>query len=161
VENIYKAIFLDVDAVLNSARFCESKGLVADRQCVKYLKQIIERTNALVVMSSGWRLWFDDDMQPEQGEALQLYNILIENDIELYDKTPDFSTEEIRTKRTFSHVKAKEILAWLEQNKDIEQYVVLDDLELKNEEINAHLVQTNAEIGLTQMDVERAVEMLN
>jgi hypothetical protein len=34
-------------------------------------------------MSSGWRLWFDDDMKPVTGDALYFYNMLCEFGIDI------------------------------------------------------------------------------
>ncbi|MDU1348759.1 HAD domain-containing protein [Clostridium butanoliproducens] len=156
-----KVIFLDVDGVLNSEEFLENnQDEVIDRNNVTVLKNIIDKTGAVIVMSSGWRLWFDEDMMPNDGYSQYLYDILSEFDIKLFDKTPDFSTEEIRTRKTFSHVKAKEIIAWLSEHKTVGKYIVLDDLDLKNEEINSHLVRTNAMVGITEEDGKCAIQYL-
>lgn len=122
---------------------------------------MIDKTGAVIVMSSGWRLWFDDNMMPEDGYSQCLYDILCEFDIKLFGKTPDFSTNEIRTKKTFSHVKAKEITAWLSEHKNFDKYVLLDDLLLKSEEINSHLIRINAQVGITEDDAKRAIIMIN
>jgi len=157
-----KVIFLDIDGVLNSEEFLKNnQDEVIDRNNVNVLKNIIDKTGEVIVMSSGWRLWFDEDMMPKDGYSQYLYDILREFDIKLFDKTPDFSTEEIRTRKTFSHVKAKEIIAWLSEHKTVDKYVVLDDLDLKNEEINSHLIRTNAMVGITEEDGKRAIHMLN
>ena len=113
--------------------------MMIDRQGVGLIKKLIEQTGAVIVKSSGWRFWFNDNMEPKTGDAQYLYNILVEFEIEFYDKTSDFRTEEIRIKRTYDHVKAKEISAWLKEKKNIESFIVLDDLDLKDEEINSHL----------------------
>ena len=63
--------------------------------------------------------------------------------------------------KTFSHVKAKEITAWLNEHKIVEKYVVIDDLDLKNEEINAHLIRTNGQVGITEDDAICVIDMLN
>lgn len=157
-----KVIFLDIDGVLNSEEFLKNnQDEIIDRDAVNILKNIIDKTGASIVMSSGWRLWFDEDMIPNDGYSQYLYDILSEFDIKLFDKTPDFSTEEIRTRKTFSHVKAKEIIAWLSEHKTVDKYVVLDDLDLKNEEINSHLVRTNAMIGITEEDGKCVIDMIN
>lgn len=127
-----KVIFLDIDGVLNSDEFLKNNpGKAIDRKCVGILKNIIDKTEAVIILSSGWRLWFDDNMSPQDGYSDCLYKILCEYNIKLFGKTPDFSTEEIRTRKTFSHVKAKEITAWLNAHEVIEKYVVIDDLDLK------------------------------
>lgn len=157
-----KVIFLDIDGVLNSEKFLENnKNQPIDRNSVGILKNIIDKTGAVIVMSSGWRLWFDDNMLPHDGYSQCLYEILCEFNIKLFGKTPDFSTEEIRTRKTFSHVKAKEIIAWLNEHKFVDKYVVIDDLDLKNEEINAHLVKINGQVGITEADARRVIDMIN
>jgi hypothetical protein len=157
-----KVIFLDIDGVLNSEEFLKNnQSEMIDRNNVSILKSVIDKTGAVIVMSSGWRLWFDDNMMPRDGYSQCLHDILYEFDIKLFDKTPDFSTEEIRTKKTFSKVKAKEIIAWLSDHETVDKYVVLDDLNLQNEEINSHLVRTNAQVGITEDDAKRVIDMIN
>ncbi|WP_234121880.1 HAD domain-containing protein [Clostridium hydrogenum] len=157
-----KVIFLDIDGVLNSEGFLNNNPNQAiDRKGVGILKNIVDKTGAVIVMSSGWRLWFDDNMLPQDGYSQCLYEILCEFNIKLFGKTPDFSTEEIRTRKTFSHVKAKEITAWLNDHEVVEKYVVIDDLDLKNEEINAHLVKINGQVGITEEDARCVIDMIN
>lgn len=157
-----KVIFLDIDGVLNSQNFLQNnKTEPIDRRNVSVLKNVIDKTGAVIVMSSAWRLWFDDNMMPTKGYSQCLYDILSEFGIKLFAKTPDFSTEEIRAKKTFSHVKAKEILAWLSENQRIDKYAVIDDLDLINEEVNAHLVRTNGQVGITEEDAVRVIKMIS
>ncbi len=157
-----KVIFLDIDGVLNTEESWDNnENEIIDRNNVKIFKSVIDQTGAVVVMSSGWRLWFDENMMPEDGYSQYLYDILCEFNIKLFGKTPDFSTAEIRTRKTFSHVKAKEIIAWLNEHETVDKYIVLDDLDLKNEEINSHLVRTNPQFGITEDDAQRIIEMLN
>ena len=157
-----KVIFLDIDGVLNSEEFFKSNpNQVIDKNSMGILKNIVNKTGAAIVMSSGWRLWFDDSMMPHDGYSQYLYDVLCEFDIKLLGKTPDFSTEEIRTRKTFSHVKAKEITAWLNEHKIVDKYVVVDDLDLKNEEINSHLVRINGQVGITKDDARRIIDMIN
>lgn len=157
-----KVIFLDIDGVLNSQMLIDrNENEMIDKYAVKLLKNLIDKTGAVVVLSSGWRLWFDENMVTDDVEAQYMYDVLFEFGIDIYGKTPDFSTDEIRTKRTFGEVKAKEIIAWLEEHYDVEKYVVLDDLDLKNDQINANLVQTDGKVGLTKEDVKLAIRILN
>jgi len=156
-----KVIFLDIDGVLNSEPFLSNNAELFDRNNISKLKNALDITNAVIVMSSGWRLLFNESMLPESGDSQYLYNILNEFGIELFGKTPDFSTEEIRTNKTFSHVKAAEILAWLDAHDQVEKFVVLDDLDLNNEVIHAHQVRTNPQLGLTEGDISQIVRMLS
>ncbi|WP_297421829.1 HAD domain-containing protein [Clostridium sp.] len=158
-----KVIFLDIDGVLNSEKFLRNNpGQAIDKNSVSILKNIVDKTGAIIVMSSGWRLWFDDNMMPQDGYSQCLYDILCEFHIKLFGKTPDFSTEEIRTRKTFSNVKATEINAWLNAHEIVvDKYVVIDDLDLKNEEINAHLVRINGQVGITENDAVRIIDIIN
>ncbi len=169
-----KVIFLDVDGVLNSSVFLEVnkpeyrgsrqvvrlEGVIIDRKNVAVLKEIIEKTGAAIVLSSGWKFRFDEEMKPQTEEAGILYSILDEYGIRLYGKTPDFSTEEIRRELKFSKVKAKEIKAWMGMHKDIDSFIVLDDLDLNDEEINSRLIRINSVTGFTEHDVASAILML-
>jgi len=157
-----KVIFLDIDGVLNSQMLIEkNENEKIDIAAVKLLKNLVDKSGAVVVMSSGWKLWFDENMVTDDAEAKYLYDILFQYGIDIYGKTPDFSTDEIRTKRTFAEVKAMEIIAWLEKHCDVDKYVILDDLNLKNDQINANLVQTDGRVGITEEDIMRAMEILN
>lgn len=157
-----KVIFLDVDGVLNSEEFLKNNpNRFIDRKCVSILKDIIDKTGAVIVLSSGWRLWFSDNLMPVDGHSQCLYYLLNSFNIKLYSKTPDFSTDEIRARKTFSYVKAKEILAWINDNDNVEKYVVIDDLDLINEQVNKNLIRTNGKIGITKEDAKRAIMLLS
>lgn len=139
-----KVIFLDIDGVLNSDFWIKNhkkeirEGILIDEDKVKLLKQIILKTNAVVVLHSGWRFWFDNNLKSIRKESKNLLDILEKYDIEIYDITPDFSTEEVKWTKKFSLVKAKEILYWLKEHKGVEKWLVIDDLNLHNEKIRKH-----------------------
>lgn len=108
-----KVIFLDVDGVLNSNRRCFeiSEGEYLDEEKVKLLSKIILETGAAVVLHSGWRFWFNEALEPMRKEASDFSSLFGKYGIRLYDKTPDFSTDQIRKTKKFSLVKADEILS--------------------------------------------------
>jgi histidinol phosphatase-like enzyme len=73
-----KVIFLDIDGVLNSEEFLKkNKNEAIDRNNVSILKKIIDKTGAFIVMSSAWRLWFDDKMMPKEGYSQCLHDIFM------------------------------------------------------------------------------------
>ena len=158
-------IFLDVDGVLNS-KFWDnehhreiSNGKYIDPEAVKLLGSLVKRTNAKIILHSGWRFWFDETMKPLRPEAEFFANAMKKVEITIAGVTPDLTTEEIRKTKKFSLVKADEILLWLKENPS-DNWVVLDDLELHNSEITKHQVKTDAEVGLTTKDVEKATAIL-
>ena len=162
-----RVIFLDIDGVLNSTFWNEenqkelSDGKLVDETKVKLLAEIVKKTNAMIVLHSGWRFWFDDLLNPIRDEAKYFVSILEHNGLKVYDKTPDLTTEEIRRTKKFSLVKAQEILMWIGQHKDIETYIMIDDLDLNNDVIQKSLIRTDSTNGLSEENVLDAIECLN
>ena len=161
-----KVIFLDIDGVLNSNFWNEdhqreiSDGKYIDIEKVKLLSELVKKSGASIILHSGWRFWFDEDAQPTRSEAKYLTELLKSEGMIVAGMTPDLTTEEIRKAKRFSAVKADEILTWLKDHPETENWVVLDDLELNNEKIASFQVMTDAEQGLTEEDVERALKIL-
>lgn len=157
-----KVIFLDVDGVLNSnQRRFEIGGESLEEEKVKLLSVIVRRTGAAVVLHSGWRFQFNEKMLPLTREAEELRSLLAKYGVEIRDKTPDFSTQEIRKTKKFSLVKADEILYWLKNHSSVENYLVLDDLDLHNEQLAMRQIRTDSADGLSEKDVSLAVQMLS
>lgn len=162
-----KVVFLDIDGVLNSNYWNGShqieisNGEYIDEKKVKLFAQIIEKTGAVIVIHSGWRFWFDDKLKPTRKGASNLVGMLRKYNLALYDKTPDFTTEEIRRTRKFSLVKANEIFAWLVSHTEVTNYLVIDDLDLHNDELRKYQIRTDSTVGLTELDVENSIRILN
>ncbi|MBR6309360.1 MAG: hypothetical protein IKR39_12220 [Lachnospiraceae bacterium] len=161
-----RVIFLDIDGVLNS-RFWEdehqveiSDGKYVDIEAVKLFSQLVKETDATVILHSGWRFWFDETMNPTRSEAKYFADAMAREGVEIVGVTPDLTTEEIRRTRKFSLVKADEILCWLQDHRECGNWVVLDDLDLHNSEIEAHQVRPNNDVGITKEDVEKAKLLL-
>ncbi len=164
---MHKIIFLDIDGVLNSKFWDEnhqkemSDGTLIDEDKVKLLSEIVKRTEASIVLHSGWRFWFDKNIQPLREESQRLMEMFKRHQIAISDVTPDFTTEEIRRTKMFGLVKAQEILAWIHEHPEVEKWIVLEDLYLLNEEVHTHQITTDSKVGLTQADVDLAIEMLS
>ena len=161
-----RIIFLDIDGVLNSNFWNDSHqreisdGTLVDAEKVKLLSMLVKRTNAKIILHSGWKYWFDQDLRPLCLEAENLAMLFKREELLIGDITPDHSTEEIRRNKRFSLIKASEILAWLEEHEDVDNWVVIDDLDLHSEEIEKHQVKTDPSIGLTIDDVYKAEKIL-
>ncbi|MCH5271555.1 MAG: hypothetical protein J1E83_12535 [Lachnospiraceae bacterium] len=161
-----RVIFLDIDGVLNSNFWNDSHqreisdGTLIDVEKVKLLSRLVKSTNAKIVLHSGWKHWFDQDLKPLRLEAEKLRMMFEREGLLLEDITPDHSTEEIRRSKKFSLVKAGEILAWLAEHGDVDSWIVMDDLDLHNTEIEMHQVKTDPSVGLTVDDVHKAEKML-
>lgn len=161
-----KVVFLDIDGVLNSNFWNESHqreisdGTLIDESKIKLLCKLVKRTDAGIILHSGWKYWFGSDLKPLRKEAESLRILLEKEGLTIAGVTPDHATEEIKKTKKFSLVKADEILTWLKQHEKIDRWVVLDDLDLHNAEIAKHQIKTDQTIGLTMEDVEKAEMIL-
>lgn len=159
-------IFLDIDGVLNSNFYSDglqkeiSNGTSLDEDKIKLLAHLVKKTDAKIILHSGWRLWFASALIPLRPEAKNLVNLLKKERLHLDGLTPDLTTEKIRKTKKFSLVKAEEILLWLSLHNDVKEWVVLDDLDLHNVQIEQHQVKPDQSVGLTPADVEKAVKIL-
>lgn len=159
-------IFLDIDGVLNSNFWNEnhqkeiSDGTLIDAEKIGLLASLVHKTDAEIILHSGWRFWFDSQLKPLRREAERLVEMLAKEGLEIAGTTPDLTTEEIRKTKKFSLVKAEEILTWLKSHRDVRGWVVLDDLDLHNALIERHQVKTNPMAGLTPEETVMAEEIL-
>ena len=163
---MYNVVFLDIDGVLNSNFWCEnnqieiSNGTLIDKDKVKLLSSLIKTTNAKIILHSGWRFWFDSNFKPLRIEAEKLVEIFKGEGLTIAGVTPDLTTEEIRITKKFSLVKAEEILLWISEHKDVPNWVVIDDLDLHNSEIEKHQIKTDQTAGLSVEDLKNAEGIL-
>lgn len=119
----YKIIFLDIDGVLNDYNFISrnyelisGQQLFIDLEKVKILKEIIERTDAKIVLSSSWRNDFGDDLTPLSNGAEQILSTFQIYNLHIWDKTEDGCRKD------------QSINQWLSKHKDIvEKFVEIDD----------------------------------
>ncbi len=141
-----KVIFVDVDGVLNSDDFIDSvKGKQdIDIKTVLLLKRAIEETGAKIVMDTSFRY---------TQSFLKVQEMLLQNGI-MFDKTPFIDNE-----------RGKEIKQYLSKHKDIEDYILLDDVVFPDfdDELLSHLIKmddTNTRgigKGLQEKDVEEII----
>lgn len=141
-----KVIFCDVDGVLNSDDFIDSvKGKQdIDIKTVLLLKRAIEETGAKIVMDTSFRY---------TQSFLKVQEMLLQNGI-MFDKTPFIDNE-----------RGKEIKQYLSKHKDIEDYILLDDVVFPDfdDELLSHLIKmddTNTRgigKGLQEKDVEEII----
>ncbi len=165
--DLKSVLFLDIDGVLNSKKWekdhirqLQEKKQI-DPEAVKKLAKIVKSTGAIIILHSGWRFWFDQSMNPIREESQYLVNLFHKQKLKMKGVTPDLTTKEIRRTKKFSLVKADEILLWLKNHPNYQKWLVLDDLELHNNEVEKHQIRTDSRIGISEEDVEKAINLLN
>lgn len=146
-----KILFLDVDGVLNSAKWFRNPrsneddylGLRSiDPACVSRLKKILSFTGAKVVLSSTWRL------EESFVKTLEDAGIPIEG----------------RTPYIRSNHRGEEIAAWLTGRDGIScDYIVIDDDDDAgdHELTRDYFIQTTFATGLQDSHVQAAIRLLN
>lgn len=150
-----KVIFLDIDGVLNSDEYFDKiEGLniegiekQIDVEKIKLLKRAVEETGSNVVLSSSWRY---------TRNAQYLKQLLLQYGI-LADSTPFMKNK-----------RGEEIKGWLEEHKDTEDFVILDDeiFDSYDEELMKKLIKVSNGNGrsfgegLQNKDVEEIIEKL-
>lgn len=144
-----KVIFLDVDGVLNSQLQFDRNAPISTI-AVSHLKEIVDATNAKIVLSSTWRIGWNREGENRYKEIL--VKTLADFGLEIMDITP------IRNDRE----RGLEINDWM-SCKDIESYVILDDDDSKDitpYHPNNH-VQTFGFYGLCRKHVKQSIKILN
>lgn len=177
-----RAIFLDIDGVLNSEAFlrrlearhralghegptrpkrdttCDCFKLYhqIDRDAVARLNRLVAETEAKLVISSSWRKLFD----PPELEAILVEHGLV---AEIFGSTPE-GHDEPEMLEVFGPLarifRGHEIDFWLRKHPEVDRFVILDD----GSDMAMHknrLVQTDCEEGLLDEHVELAIRVMS
>jgi hypothetical protein len=152
-----KTIFLDVDGVLN----CDETddvifGYMGIEYCaVKMLREIVEETDAQIVLCSSWKEdWYKDEKDKQDRLANYLDKRLAEEGLTIVDKTVD---------KVWN--RGEGIINYLKEHPEITTWIILDDEIYDDYEETGclqHLVQTAwYDGGLKEVHVAKAIEKLN
>lgn len=148
-----KVVFLDFDGVLNSRGYlsaCGEVGVVINPANMEILKEIIEKTNARIVLTTSWREHWSRQAAERDNVGEEIHAVFHKYNLEIYDKTP-----------TLPGRREGEIQHWLETHPETEQFVILDDQLLSGEFLKGHFIKTSDYFGgLNQEDGRKAVEIL-
>jgi hypothetical protein len=130
-----KAIFLDIDGVLNSDETPNDRKFpyIVDDRLLARFSELVQVTGATVVLSSTWRV------DPVGLLAAQYYKLPFD------DVCPDMP----------GAPRCEELLSWLRAHPEITRYVVLDDDDDCLDELP--LFQPSPKTGLTP-DVAKGIE---
>ena len=140
-----KIIFLDIDGVLATEEsskmlWHEEFAYPFDTACVAIFNRILENTSAEIVLTSDWRIGFDNDLNAL--DLLFKHNKVNKSPIDL---TPDFGKN-----------RNKEILSYVNKfSNKISSFVILDDIGLKVHSLR--FIRTNITEALKQTGIEEKV----
>lgn len=175
-----KVLFLDIDGVLNSQnwfgymQYCikndmynrvmnfvetpdeytEYKLTMLDDRAIANLNRIVDETGCKIVLSSSWRCLWNPAENNKILEALKLKGFKYD----FYGMTPRIPQKD------FGQERGIEIQTWIDkelENNEIESYLILDDdNDMLPEQMN-NFILVNNQYGLSDIDVFKAIEILN
>jgi hypothetical protein len=171
-----KVIFLDIDGVLNY-----HGSQIIDATCLSNLKNIVENTNAKIILISTWKQFFDEEIFSELSEkdkeSFLHHRKLLTDSFEIFDIVEDYfadkdtnvvsevSLGDLVGMDTDDHDawRSIEIARWLNKNKDVESFVILDDFNCQYDKYYpTNWIQTwYFGKALRKEDAEKAIEILN
>ena len=135
-----KVVFLDIDGVLNSK---STDMRVLDCKTVTLLRQIVEKHQAVIVITSVWRKF----NWPER--ILRAFSQAGWENPPIIDKTPVLFT-----------IRGEEIKSWLSQNQ-VESFVIIDDdSDMLSEQLK-NFVRCNTRFGLTKKQIKIVDKILS
>lgn len=156
-EKSLKAIFLDVDGVLNDAHTPDRApgGFIGiDDGMVTQLKRIIDHTQAVVILTSTWKSEWEKNREESTVDGKYLEDCLLKHEISILDKTTDHISN-----------RGEGISNYLKDHPEIDNWVVLDDdifYDYEKYGIMPHLVKTSFGYGgLSQAFANEAIYRLN
>ena len=153
-----KVIFLDIDGVLNSFWFFEGRDMLGDprhgdpewwaeaidAQAVQHLNELVLRSGSAVVVSSAWRQSCSPRFLQSVLTSVGFIGLV-------HSSTP---VAPVLTR-------GQEIARWLSSHPEVTEYVILDDEPIGHPGLVGRLIRTDAEVGLTPGDVEKAITLLD
>ncbi len=156
-----KLIFLDVDGVLNrvlTKAQAPSGCTGIETELVKNLAKIVNETNALIILTSDWKIGWEAVFFCCSEDAQYLNEMLAKEGLQIVGKTYDDHVYDY-----FLQDRGRGIHRYLDALENAEGYVVIDDHVFGDfdEEIRKHLIKTNCYEGLSVEKAEQAIEILN
>lgn len=149
-----KIIFLDFDGVISTYE----KGWRFDVEKIELLKEIVDKTDAKIVVTSSWKRGFTE----------------VDNFIKsFYDKPRNKDLKKVTIFDWFANSiyditdnngswRGDEIQRWIDKhNEEIESYVILDDDSDFRDNQLFNFVQTDTYEGITSREVKLCIKILN
>jgi stalled ribosome rescue protein Dom34 len=166
-----KFIFLDFDGVLNSDKYFDSpifknetKGMGwneimlivhhthLDRDAIQLINQLVNKSEASVVVSSTWRQKYSIDELNEMLTARgATFTIIAATPIHRCTYV-GWGMQEV--------IRGHEIQDYLNGVEAPVQFVILDDIN-NMDQLTDHLVLTDESVGITSADIDKALQILS
>ena len=154
-----KFIFLDIDGVLNDDETYEKApygGTGIDDHHLYQLKQLIDNTQAKVVLSTDWRF-----NSPEFRDQFPNWKTAPLDWVYMMNKFDKFEIPIVDITKDRCLLRGNEIRMWLWRQIPPYSFVILDDLPIKEfPGLLPHLIHTNPEVGLTWDNIWAAQDIL-
>ena len=134
-------------------------GYAFDPKAVANLKRIVAETGADIVISSSWKcmgLSQMEDMWEDRNLPGKIIGI-----------TPNSVSDEMLLNADIDsielfHIRGEEIKEWLTKHgKQVSNYAIIDDMDNMLSEQQSRFVHTNPEVGITEEDAQKTIEILN
>ena len=154
-----KVIFLDFDGVITT----QKSKYKLDSDALHLLGKIINSTDAKIVISSSWRQrTLEGTIKALQDTSdFRLNGIefpFIDRIVGITDKIYGVALTD--KEKHISLLRGVEIREWLNEHPEVTNYVILDDdSDMLLEQAN-HFVKTDTYEGLTNENVEQAIDIL-
>lgn len=171
-----KVIFLDVYGVLIHSKYQNPENLHIDEEKVEFLKQIIDKTNAKIVLSSTWKNSYKKDTTPNKNRYEVLENILNKYELKIHDRLPGIIpvplTKEEKKSKKYKKTnsvynpytrRSGEVYSYLKNN-EIESFLIIDDRDFdwKFFKYHKNLIKTSYKGGgLLEKHIKKGVKILN
>lgn len=150
-----KILFLDFDGVVSTFE----KGWRLDEEKLFLLKEIIDKTNAKIVVSSSWKVGYNNVDKFIETLGGRRKSETIKNNGNMYQW---FCNNIYDITDSNGSWRGDEIQRWIDAHKEeIESYVILDDDSDMRENQLFNFVQTDGYEGITSREVKLCTKILN
>ncbi len=150
----YKVIFLDIDGVLNGNLFVpkdDKFGVLIGNTRLNLIKQIIDATDAKIVLSSSWKEHWEKNEKECDDVGREINEIFSTIGLSIFDKTPEYHND-----------RKQEIIVWLRDHPEVSKFVVIDDNPFAEDILRNHFVLTShLRYGVDEDDAHNAISILN
>ena len=151
-----KVVFLDFDGPIIPMASHEAGRKLLEKAwhpCIAALNRITDTTGAKIVLSTSWR--WPSSNGPQASELLKIWGATAE----VIGATPILESAWKPGSVSWTGVpRGREIAAWLGSNK-VDSFVIIDD-DKDMVHLMQFLIHTPFEVGLTEADADRAIQML-